>query len=595
MIILRSELRIRIDLYIHQLLMKRHLVITLAVAMLAFGIWSCKSFDGAKVTVKPDPIEVHADSIKYEVTAVVPPKSGMKKGGTYTGDGFIGNSNQGKVVISSDKYPSIKKYGMDTILKFNRPFTDDMDGNFLMVKQKYERKGKSFELPNLDSLAACCITTSRLVWQNDQYLWAEYNHNYVKQVPLTKNAVFNFPKDVFKIQEDQYNKGDIKDIGDFISKKYPATKITVVGFASPEGPFERNVKLSVNRSKEVIEWLKEQLKTAGYTQYLDSTFFDITTTSEDWEGFKSSLKSQYPDKAGQITDIISNGNLSEDEKENQILALVGGKDKVENILAPLRRATIVISGFEPRKTDAQIDSITALFIAGKFTGDLKSTFEQEEWMYAITRVKDNAGKKTLLTAFNSAYPSDIRALNDLGVIALMEKNIDGAMTYLQKAASIKATDYMINNNLGVAYLNKKDYRLAKDSFESSLTGKSTPEANFNMGVVLEKMAMYNQAIDKFTSAKNIKGSDYNIGLCKMMLGDLGGAKSSLETNTKNNPEYALGFYLLAVQGARSGDNNTLIANLKKACTMDSSLKQKAMKDLEFRKYWNSSDFKVAIQ
>jgi hypothetical protein len=38
----------------------------------------------------------------------------------------------------------------------------------------------------------------------------------------------------------------------------------------------------------------------------------------------------------------------------------------------------------------------------------------------------------------------------------------------------------------------------------------------------------------------------------------------------------------------------MTVNLRKACQIDSSLKDKARKDLEFRNYWNNTEFKAAI-
>lgn len=563
------------------------------MALLAMGFWSCKSFQGAGVTASPDPIEVHADSIKYEIKAQIPPKSKFKKGGVYTGEAKIGSFSQGKVVVSSERYPNIKKTGMDTAVTLKRGFDDKMDGNNLMIAQKYERKGKTFELPPVENLAQCCITTSRLVEENSQYIWSK--HDYKKEVPLSLEARFNFPKNVDDIQEGDYKKSDINAIGDYVSKRTPTTKIWIEGFASPEGPYKRNVDLAKGRLEEVKTWLIGKLKEAGYTQYLDSTFIDIRTTSEDWAGFKKSIEGQpySAEVKKQILDIVS-GGLTEDQREAQIMALVGGKDKVEHILAPLRRATIKVEGFEWRRTDAQIDSIANAHATGKGAGKLKDIFKQEEWLYAISRQTKLNDKKVLLEAYRDAYPSDSRAFNDLGVIALMQGDAQTGMDYLDKASKLKS-DPAITNNLGVAYLKAKKYREAKEAFEKSLSSRGgSPETNFNLGVVLERMAMYNAAVEKFNAASNVNYSSYNAGLCKLLMNDINGAKSSLNEGTRQVKDHALTYYVMAIAGARSNDIGTLSLNLKKACEMAPSLKEKAKKDLEFRKYWNNAEFKAAV-
>lgn len=563
--------------------------------IISLGFSSCKVFQGAAVNCSPDPIEVHADSIKYEIKASVPPKSGMKKGGTYMGEAKIGGVSQGKIVFSSDKYPEVKKTGIDTTLKFRRAFEDKMSGNSLMIKQSYERKGKSFELPDIEDLCNCCITTSRMVYEGSYLIFSE--HEYQKEVKADRSAQFNFPKNVDEIQPGDYNKSDITAIGEFLKKKYITDKVVIEGFASPEGPYKRNVELSVERSKHVQAWLTEQLKAAGYTSYLDSTFFDIRVTNEDWDGFKKSIQSQsYPqDVKNQIIQLVSAG-LDPNDLERQVMALVGGKDKVEFILAPLRRATIKMEGYEARRTDEEIDQIARDFARGSLEGSLKDTYEKEEWLYAISRVSKISIKKTLLESFRDAYPADPRAFNDLGVIALLQGDMDAGMNYLEKAYKLKTSDHAILNNLGVAYLKNGKYRDAKTSLESSVAASSTPEANFNLGVVLEKMARYNQAVQKFQVANELKGSNYNAGLCKLLMGDVNGAKTSLnEAITQTGDEMAMPYYLLAVAGARSKDASLMGKNLKKACSLDASLKDKARQDLEFRNYYTNTEFKAAVQ
>jgi tetratricopeptide (TPR) repeat protein len=563
-------------------------------ALLTLGLSSCKTFKGATVNCTPDPIEVHADSIKFQVKATVPPKSGMKKGGTYTAEGMFGDVSQGQIVLSTDRYPKVKKTGIDTTITFRRPYVKGMEGNSLTIKQNYERKGKATQLPDVDDLCECCVTTSGLVYDGTYMIFS--SHNYVKEVKAERKAQFNFPKNVWDIQSSDYSKSDIVAIGDFLQKKYITQRVTIKGFASPEGPFQRNTDLSINRSKHVREWLIEQLKKAGYDNYLDSSFFDMAVTYEDWDGFKASIQGQpySEDVKKQIVTLVSAG-LEPNDLEEKIMSLVGGKEKVEYILAPLRRATIEMAGSEVRRSDAEIDQIANDFVDGRLQGNIKDLFQQEEWFYATTRQGDPARRKILLEAFRDAYPNDSRALNDLGAIALMENDENAGMDYLDKARMLNGKDHAIQNNLGAGYVRGGKYKEAKEMLENSLAGRNTPEANFNLGVVLEKMARYNMAVERFNAAGNLEGSQYNAGLCKLLMGDMNGARSSLEEAARQSGEsMAMPYYALAIAGARVKDPSLLTINLRKACKIDESLKDKARNDLEFRNYWNNTEFKAAI-
>lgn len=570
--------------------------ILLMAAIAGTMTWSCKSFEGASVTATPDPLEVHGGEIKFDVKVNIPPKSGMKKNGVYNGNLVIKNGGKdfaiNKISMSSPDKKKLKKQGLDTSATFTTAYVEGMNGGDLTAVNSYTRKGKTFDLPEL-KLAQCCILTSQYVYENLQVLTA--THNYQKSVPMSLSAQFNFPKNIWEIDTTQYDKSDIKAIGDFIKKKYKFTSVNLQGFASPEGPYKRNVMLATNRLEEAKQWLIGQLKDAGYEQYLDSNFFQVSTTSADWEGFKSGLSGMGydQDKISQITTIVSSG-VDEDTKEHKIMAIVGGKDQVESILAPLRKATVFVNGYEPKRTDAQIDQIAKDFADGKKIS-LKDSFEVEEWYYAITRMEDVEGKKKLLKAFTEAHPTDYRGWNDLGAFELSTGNVAAAMQALQKADQVKPGDYMVKNNLGMAYYKQGNMDAAKTALEASLASRSTAQASFMLGVLAEKEGDYQTASDKFGAATSLKGGNYNLGLVKLLMGDLNGAKSSLEAATSQYKDEALFNYTLAIVGARLNDVNLMTLNLKEACTKDSAYKTKAKSDLEFRKYFKSPEFQAATE
>lgn len=588
----------------------RNSSILFILSALVVGVFftSCKKFQGpSTVMTNPNPLEVHGDSIEYTTKVKIAPKSGMKKKGVYTGTPALKNGAESfkteNIVIQGAQNPNIKKQGAEVSKRYKLAYSDKMNGGSVRMDNTYQKNAKKpnkvKDVNDSENMAKCCITTSRLVWDAEYYILTSKDRNeYRKVVPLRLEAKFNFPKNIDKIQSDDYNKSDIVSIGEFINKRLPATKITIVGFASPEGLLKRNVELSVNRSKEVQKWLVEQLKKAGYTQYLDSTFFAISTTSEDWDGFKQNVKSspKFGEYASQIFEIVSSG-ITEDEKESKIMALVGGarNPEVEALLAPLRRATIVMEGQEPRRTDAQIDSIANAFVAGKVSGNIKDILEKEEWLYAIGRMDNWKNKKAHLAAFVQAYPSDYRGLNDYGAILASEGNMDEGMKNLESAASNKRGDNAVLNNTGIIQRLKGKKADARRSFESSLSAQNTGEASFNLGVVLASQAAYSQAIDRFNTARTLKGAEYNVGLCKLMMDDKSGARAALESSAKAYPEYTQGYYMLAVTGVRMNDKDLWTLNLKKAVDGNRRFSDMAKSDLEFDKVRETSEFKAIVK
>ncbi|MCS7153465.1 MAG: tetratricopeptide repeat protein [Bacteroidia bacterium] len=570
-----------------------------ALLLSAALLTHCAKFKGTTVTINPNPLEVHADSVRYSGKVTIPPKSGFRPKSTYTGKLVIKNGNQRfdirTVTISADQYPKkqLKKEGATLTTQGTFAFQEGMDGGMLVVENSYERKGKNFDLPDFD-LAPCCITTSRLVDARPQVLFEQ--HTYVSKRAITMEATFQFPQNVYLIQPGEYERQSIKEIVAFFQKKFPATSITLAGYASPEGRFRRNQFLSLNRYKEVQKWLIEQMRKEGYKEYLDSSFFKVSATPQDWEGFKQNLaQTSLPENVKQQVIQVIASNLDPDAKEQKVMQLVGGPKEVEFILAPLRRTQVRLEGYSGRLTDSQIDSIANAFLSGAISqDDLHKALLQEELYYVTTRQTDDQRREKLLKAYAARYGQDHRALNDLGAIAIRAGRIDEAADYLNSASRLASNNPAVLNNLGLVYAARKQYAQAAQNFQASYAARPTPEAAFNLGVIYEKTAQYSAAAEAFGNAGDLPGAQYNAGLSRLLMNDLAGAKVALERAIQQDPNNALAYYVLAIVGARSADNNLLVTNLRRAVQKNRDLAQKAQKDLEFRKQRDSSEFKAAL-
>lgn len=587
----------------------------LAAGAVALGLVGCGTFEGARVNVSPNPLEVHADTVKASIKGSIPPESGFKKGGAYTGALVLKDTTGtrsdkfgvGTVVLTSDQFPDIAKEGAVTSTNIVTRFDPKMDGTYLVAENRYERKGKITDLPDFN-LAPCCITTSRLIRTSEYAFGADgtrglaesiqtFPYDYKQEVGVQRDAKFQFPKNIFKIQKDQYKNEDIIAIGEFIKAKYNATKVDIQGFASPEGPFARNQFLSLNRLRDTQKWLIEELKAAGYESYLDSNFFSISTTDEDWDGFKANLdQTSYPEETKrQIIEIVSAG-YDEDEKEARVMALVGGKNRVEAILAPLRRATIRMFATIQARTPAETDALARGFLSGSVSSDsLKKAFQQEEYFFASSRMSDTKDQEKLMAEYTKAYPDDFRGYNNLGVLAAKNGKPDQAFEYFSEANKRKPNDPKILNNMAKTQMMRGKPEDAVVNARGSYNIQATPEAAYVLGVEHGQRARYTEAAKMFDEAGDVKGAKFNAGLVKLLANDVAGSRASFEAATKQDPNDALAYYGLAILGARNGDTNLMVTNLRQAVDKDAKLGEKAEKDLEFKSYWNSAEFKAAVK
>lgn len=116
--------------------------------------------------------------------------------------------------------------------------------------------------------------------------------------------------------------------------------ITVLGTASPEGPYDNNVRLATNRAKTLIRVLKER-----YT--FPDSIYRVNTIPEDWEGMRIMLvgNDTIP-YAGIVLDYLDNTTgLSPNIRKMRLKHLDDGRpyaSMLENVLPYLRRAAVTV-------------------------------------------------------------------------------------------------------------------------------------------------------------------------------------------------------------------------------------------------------------
>ena len=101
------------------------------------------------------------------------------------------------------------------------------------------------------------------------------------------------------------------------------------------------------------------------------------------------------------------------------------------------------------------------------------------------------------------------------------------------------------------------------------------EVKYNMGIVNIQQGDYSAA------NSNMSGfNTFNAALAKMLGGDPAGAQRIMEEAPEKDT--AEGHYLMAIIAARQNNCDGARDHVGQAVQMDDSLREKAMKDLEFR-------------
>jgi tetratricopeptide (TPR) repeat protein len=259
-------------------------------------------------------------------------------------------------------------------------------------------------------------------------------------------------------------------------------------------------------------------------------------------------------------------DLNKREQEIKNLAATY-KEIQDEILPQLRRSQIYISYDLVGYSDEEITQLAS---------SNPSILTVEEILYAATLTEDLNEKLRIYKEAEKNYPNDWRGINNVGYIYMLQNKTNDAEAQFNKAFEVKA-DPIVANNLGIIARLKGDRDKALDYFADGAAAGA--EVKYNKGLVQIQNGDYPSAISGMGTYNT-----FNLALAKTLNGDASGAKTVM---SNSGDDSATADYLRAIIAARLGDGTGVSTNLASAVSKDGSLKAKAMKDLEFRNYWDS--------
>ncbi|MBN2165496.1 MAG: hypothetical protein JW717_04400 [Marinilabiliaceae bacterium] len=547
-----------------------------------------KSAEDVKYTVNPEVLETHAGKVDISIKVQIPEKYLDKKvvieatpvlvyeGGEAA---FAPYRLQGESVEGNDKVISYATGGSfdytGSVL-----YNENMRVSDLVVRIKATKGENSMEFDPY-KIADGVIATSTLV--ADKGAIAAIGGDQFKRIVAEQQLADIF----FLIQQanlrgSELNKSEIKDLKKYIVDASKAENKEVKGveisaYASPDGAMDLNTKLADQREKVAKNYLDSELKKAKVEAKAEG-FFSLNSTPEDWEGFKSLMEAsdiQDKDLILRVLSMYSDPEVREKEIKNMSATF---KVIADEILPKLRRSKLTVNTEVIGKTD---EEILALLSSDPDTLNL------EELLYSATLVEEN-DLDSQLKAYQTAakkYPDCWRAENNIGCVLYQKDDLDGAKASFEKANTIKANVPEVINNLGVIELRKGDYAKAEELFGAA-AGAGEALDN-NLGILAIHKGDYEGAMRYFGNSTSC-----NAALAKILAGKYDAALSTLNANTK---EIGFKYYLKAIVGARTAQNDMMFESLAKAVQLEASLKDVAKKDLEFGKFFEDAAFKAAMQ
>lgn len=558
--------------------MKKNLFIALSACALLFST-SCKqmkelSSDNFNVT--PSPLEVEGEKVPATITGQIPAKYFNKKAELTITPYLVYGENeavaesltlQGEKVRGNYQVVSYEE-GATVALPVSYDYVPEMIKSNLWLGFTVKQGKKTYTLPRV-KVAEGVIATATLA-SATTVKPAITSDNFQKVIEEKVEADIMFLINQTNVRADQINTAAMKEFNGAVKEanedaRREIVEINISSFASPEGGVDLNTRIAEGREKSSKQYLDKALKD---NKVEDFGVYTTDFTAEDWEGFQRLVAESNIQDKDLILSVLSMYKDPE-EREREIRNLSSVFDQLAQQILPQLRysrlsAIIEVIG----KSDAEIVEAYA---------NAPSTLSIEELLYAATLTDSNAKRAEIYKTAIKVYPNDYRGYNNLGMCQYIDKNYDEAKKNFNKAAGMNPDSKEVQMNLGLISLLEKDYEEANMKFGNAAGVEELSDA----------LAVYYINQGDINAAKASLGEEAsnNAALAQILSKDYNAAKSTLASIS--TPD-ATTYYLMAVLGARTNNEQMVLSNLRQAVRMDKDLATRAMNDKEFAKFNLSS-------
>ncbi|WP_297072072.1 tetratricopeptide repeat protein [uncultured Duncaniella sp.] len=523
-------------------------------------------------STNPNPLEVVGQNVPATVTGNIPPKFFVKNATvtvtpylTFDNQELAGSSMtfQGEKVRGNNRVISYDNGGTVTI-PVNYVYQPEMQKSELYLGFTVDQKGKQYVLPRVKVadgvIATAAIADAASV---DPALSADKFQRIINE---KYKADILFLINVANLRDSQLNSDEMKAWNQQVAdanadNRREIKELNIESYASPDGPYDFNAQLAEKRETNTKGYLEKKLKKDNITEFGELT---ANFTPEDWEGFQKLVSESNIQDKDLILSVLKMYKDPE-VRDREIRNMSSVFDELaETILPRLRYSRLTASIDVIGKSDAEINQA--------FDSN-PSSLTIDEILYAATLTDDLNRKKSIYAAAAKNYPNDYRGFNDLGMVLYQQGDFDGALSNFKKAASINPSAPEVQMNQGLVALVNNDFKAANQAF-----GKAggIPELGSALGVYYLQQGDVNAAVKAFGNDKS-----NNAALAQLLSKDYSKAKSTL--SAIQNPD-ATTYYLMAVLGARTNNEQMVTSNLRQAIKLDNKLAKQAANDLEFARF-----------
>lgn len=555
--------------------MKTKLMYVALGAAVVLGATGCSKklgqFKSEYFAVNPQPLEVSGQNVPATIAGSIPAKFMVKNAAVRVTPVLVyeaGETASAPYLIQGENVRDngvVVNYqnGGNVMIPFSVPYSPQMAQSTLYLDFAVDQNGKKYALPRVKVgngvIATATLASAATVTP------ATARDNFQKVINEKYSADIHFLINQANIRSSETSSEAYRDLGKRLQEaaadpRREIAGVSVSSYASPEGAYDFNKNLAEKREKNTNALVENQLKKDKITEFgeLTSQF-----TPEDWDGFRRLVEqSNIQDKELIIMALNNQSDPELREKEIRNLSKVFD-ELAEQILPQLRYSRVQASINVIGKSNEELVS--------QFNSDPKG-LTADEILYIATLTSDNNKKMEVYNTACEVYPKDYRTFNNLGLTQYVAGDYEGALANFQQALRLNPASKEAEMNKGLVEMLQGKYADAYQAFGASA---GVPEVSDALGVYYLSQGNLNAALGAFGDAKT-----NNAALAQILSKDYSKARNTLASITAPD---ATTYYLMAVLGARTNNENMAITNLRQAVRLDSKLLDRARKDMEFAK------------
>ena len=527
-------------------------------------------------TVNPSPLEVVAGKVPATVTGQIPEKFFVKNAEVtvtpYLVYGDKETASQAYKFIGEDVNGNGQTVSYDNggtvTVPVSFDYVPEMIKSELVLDFQVVQGKKSYTLPRI-KVADGVIATATFA-DAGSVTPATTPDKFQRIINEQYNAEIKFLINQSNVRKSETESQQIADFNSALANaqgndRLEIEEVNIKSYASPDGKYDFNERLAQKREDSTRKYLDKSFKNNDIKDFGELT---ADFTAEDWEGFKELVSaSDIQDKDLILSVLSMYSDPEQREKEIRNLSSVF-EQLAEEILPQLRRSRLTASINVIGKSD---EEIMAVFNSNP------DSLTVEELLYCGTLTDDNAKRIEIYTACTKYYPNDYRGYNNLGMCQYIAGDYDAAKSNFNKAANLAPESAETHMNQALCDMMDKNYDSANQKLGSAAGVEGLNEA---LGVYYMEQGDYNAAVNAFGDAKS-----NNAALAQILTKDYSKARNTLAAIAEPD---ATTYYLMAVLGARTNNQQMVTSNLSQAISKDSTLRDKAANDLEFAKFDISS-------